>query len=115
MAVSRGRHERALCSESRRSASRPLRSFPVWGCQMPAARQLSEIVGPETWFLGSAVDQSYRPPAALRRRVQRIEIHMGGSGALDNLVYNVLPVPSSVWLFGTAFLGFIGSSRRNSV
>lgn len=29
--------------------------------------------------------------------------------------YSVVPVPASVWLFGTALLGFIGLSRRISV
>lgn len=47
--------------------------------------------------------------------VQRIDVYMGGSGALDNVVYNVVPIPSSVWLFGAALLGFIGFARRTGI
>jgi hypothetical protein len=47
--------------------------------------------------------------------IGRIEVYMGGSGAIDNLVYNVVPVPAAIWLFGTALLGFIGFSRRTSL
>jgi len=44
-----------------------------------------------------------------------MEINLYGSGAIDNLVYNVVPVPAAVWLFGTALLGFIGLSRRTTI
>ena len=44
-----------------------------------------------------------------------IDIGLRGSGAIDNLSYNVVPVPAAVWLFGTALIGFIGFSRRTSV
>ncbi|MDC1286486.1 PEP-CTERM sorting domain-containing protein [Gammaproteobacteria bacterium] len=44
--------------------------------------------------------------------VARIDVYMGGSGAIDNLVYNVVPVPAAVWLFGTALFGFFGFSKR---
>ncbi len=49
--------------------------------------------------------------------IQKLEINLRGSGAIDNLSYNVsiVPVPAAVWLFGTALLGFIGLSRRTSV
>ena len=47
--------------------------------------------------------------------IKRIEVYFGGSGALDNLKYNVVPVPAAFWLFGTALIGFIGFSRRTSV
>lgn len=47
--------------------------------------------------------------------VKRLEVNLHGSGAIDRLVYNVVPIPSAVWLFGTALLGFIGFSRRTSV
>jgi hypothetical protein len=43
--------------------------------------------------------------------VERLEVNLRGSGALDYLIYNVVPVPAAVWLFGTALLGFIGLSR----
>ena len=47
--------------------------------------------------------------------IARIDVHFGGSGALDNLTYSVVPVPAAFWLFGTALIGFIGYSRRRSV
>lgn len=47
--------------------------------------------------------------------VGRIDVYLGGSGAVDNLVYSVVPVPAAVWLFGSALLGFIGFSRRTSL
>ncbi len=43
-----------------------------------------------------------------------LEINLFGSGAVDNLQYSVVPVPASVWLFGTALIGFIGYSRRTA-
>ena len=47
--------------------------------------------------------------------IGRMDIYMAGSGAIDNLVYNVVPVPASLWLFGTALLGFIGYSRSRMI
>jgi len=47
--------------------------------------------------------------------VKRIEVYMGGSGAIDNLPNNTMPVPSAFWLFGTALIGFIDFSRRTSL
>ena len=50
--------------------------------------------------------------------IARIDVYFGGSGALDNLVYKDIPpvpVPSAVWLFGTALIGFVGMSRRRKV
>jgi len=47
--------------------------------------------------------------------IGRIDVYMGGSGAIDNLVYSVVPVPAAIWLFGTALIGFIGFSRRTSL
>lgn len=49
------------------------------------------------------------------RNLGRIDVYMGGSGALDNLEYSVVPVPAAFWLFGTALIGFICFSRRTSV
>jgi len=48
--------------------------------------------------------------------VKRIEIYMGGSGAIDNITYStppvtVVPVPAAGWLFGSA-LGLLGWTRR---
>ena len=47
--------------------------------------------------------------------IGKVEVYMGGSGAIDNLVYNVVPIPATAWLFGTALLGFIGFARRTSI
>jgi len=47
--------------------------------------------------------------------IGRIDVYMGGSGAIDNLTYNVVPIPASLWLFGSALLGFIGYSRRRMI
>ncbi len=47
--------------------------------------------------------------------VRKIDVNFAGSGALDNITYNVVPVTASVWLFGNALIGFIGYSRRTSV
>jgi hypothetical protein len=47
--------------------------------------------------------------------IKRVDVYFGGSGALDNLTYSVVPVPAAVWLFGTALLGFIGFSRRTAI
>ena len=47
--------------------------------------------------------------------IRRIDVYMRGSGAIDNITYSVVPVPSSVWLFGSALIGFIGYSRRRII
>jgi len=48
--------------------------------------------------------------------VKRIVIELNGSGAIDNLAYQVdevVPVPASAWLFGSA-IGLLGWLRRRS-
>jgi hypothetical protein len=45
--------------------------------------------------------------------VRRIVIEMGGSGAIDNLTYQVIPAPAALWLFGSA-LGLLGWTRRTA-
>jgi hypothetical protein len=44
--------------------------------------------------------------------VKMIELNMGGSGAIDNIAYNAVPVPAAVWLFGTGLLSLVGVARR---
>jgi hypothetical protein len=44
--------------------------------------------------------------------VGRVDVYFGGSGALDNLTYNVVPVPAAIWLFGTALIGLVGFGKR---
>lgn len=44
--------------------------------------------------------------------VKRIELNMGGSGAIDNLRFTVIPIPPAIWLFGTGLIGLIGLARR---
>ncbi len=45
--------------------------------------------------------------------VRRIVVEFNGSGAIDNLVYQVVPVPAAVWLFGSA-LGLLGWVKRKA-
>lgn len=42
--------------------------------------------------------------------VRRVVIELAGSGAIDNISYQVVPVPAAVWLFGSA-LGLLGWMR----
>jgi len=46
--------------------------------------------------------------------VRRIVIEMGGSGAIDNLTYQIVPLPATLWLFGSA-LGLLGWARSRSL
>ena len=46
--------------------------------------------------------------------VKRIELNMGGSGAIDNIRFTVIPVPSAVWLFGSGLIGLAGLARRKA-
>lgn len=46
--------------------------------------------------------------------VKRIELNMGGSGAIDNISFSVVPVPAAVWLFGSGLIGLIGIARRKT-
>jgi len=45
--------------------------------------------------------------------VRRIVIELNGSGAIDNLTYQVVPVPAAAWLFGSA-IGLLGWVRRRT-
>jgi len=42
--------------------------------------------------------------------VRRIVVELNGSGAIDNLTYQVIPIPAAAWLFGSA-LGLLGWMR----
>jgi len=46
--------------------------------------------------------------------VKRIELNMGGSGAIDNITFSVVPIPAAVWLFGTGFIVLAGLARRRA-
>lgn len=43
--------------------------------------------------------------------VSRVEIWMGGSGAIDNITFSVIPVPAAAWLFSSGLL-FLAWLRR---
>ncbi|MFQ5634564.1 MAG: thrombospondin type 3 repeat:Cna B-type [Gammaproteobacteria bacterium] len=45
--------------------------------------------------------------------VRRIVIELNGSGAIDNLAYQVVPAPAAVWLLGSA-LALLGCWRVRS-
>ena len=44
--------------------------------------------------------------------VKRIELNMGGSGAIDNITYSFIPIPSAIWLFGCGLIGLVALARR---
>lgn len=46
--------------------------------------------------------------------VKRIELNLGGSGAIDNITFTVVPVPAAAWLFGSGLIGLIGLARRKA-
>lgn len=46
--------------------------------------------------------------------VQRIELNLGGSGAIDNIAYSVIPIPSAIWLFSSGLIGLAILARRES-
>ncbi len=46
--------------------------------------------------------------------VKRIELNMGGSGAIDNIRFTVVPIPPAVWLFGAGLIGLVGLARRKA-
>lgn len=46
--------------------------------------------------------------------VKRIELGMGGSGAIDNIAFSVVPVPAAVWLFGSGLIGLLALARRKA-
>jgi len=43
--------------------------------------------------------------------VTRMELTLGHSGAIDNIVVSSVPLPAAAWLFGSALLGFVGIRR----
>ena len=49
-----------------------------------------------------------------------IELNMGGSGAIDNIVFTAaempsVPVPAAIWLFGSGLIGLVGFARGKRV
>ncbi len=46
--------------------------------------------------------------------VKRMELNMGGSGAIDNISFTVVPIPAAVWLFGSGLIGLAGFARRKA-
>ena len=46
--------------------------------------------------------------------VKRIELNMGGSGAIDNIQFSVIPIPSAIWLFGCGLIGLVALARRKA-
>jgi len=46
--------------------------------------------------------------------VKRIELNMGGSGAIDNIAYSIIPIPSAAWLFGCGLVGLVALARRRT-
>ena len=58
----------------------------------------------------------YTPASIQRNSADIAYILAGGVGAepvyLDNMQYNVVPVPAAVWLFGSGLLGLVGFVRR---
>jgi len=46
--------------------------------------------------------------------VKRIELNMGGSGAIDNIRFTVVPIPAAAWLFGSGLIGLAGLARRKT-
>lgn len=46
--------------------------------------------------------------------VKRIELNMGGSGAIDNIRFTVVPIPPAIWLFGSGLIGLAGLARRKA-
>jgi hypothetical protein len=46
--------------------------------------------------------------------VKRMVIEMKGSGAIDNLVFTAVPIPATVWLFGSGLLGLIGIAKKKT-
>jgi hypothetical protein len=46
--------------------------------------------------------------------VKRIELNMGGSGAIDNIAYTVIPVPAAAWLFASGLVALSGIARRKT-
>ena len=46
--------------------------------------------------------------------VKRLELNLGGSGAIDNISFTVVPVPAAVWLFGSGLIGLIALARRKA-
>ena len=52
--------------------------------------------------------------------VKRIELNMGGSGAISNITFTAaempsVPVPAAMWLFGSGLIGLVGFARRIKV
>ena len=61
-------------------------------------------------YSGSAIT------SALYALVDTGSIDLGSSAeSIDNLSFNVVPVPAAAWLFGTALIGFVGYSRRRKI
>ena len=49
--------------------------------------------------------------------ITKIQLDASGDGlwGIDNIEYGVVPIPPSVWLFGSGLMGLVGIARRKAV
>ena len=78
-----------------------IRLFDSQGAMLPGMFAVPNTGGDNTW---GRVTFSVTG-------VSRVEIDMGGSGAIDNITFSVVPVPAAAWLFGSG-LGLLVVVRR---
>jgi hypothetical protein len=78
--------------------------------------ELNAPIAQDTYFTSNTGDNTWsRLSFAGITGVHRLVVNLHSSGAVDNLVYNVVPAPAAFWVFGAALIGFIGFSRRTTV
>jgi len=74
-------------------------------------------IQPDTWFVPHTGGDNMWGQLDFNgvEGVRRFVIEMAGSGAIDNVTYTMspVPVPASVWLFGSA-IGILGWMRRRA-
>ena len=71
----------------------------------------SNYLNEDKYYLGYGIDDG---STSLIKRIQIRDYYDGDYISIDNLTYEsmAVPVPATIWLFGSGFIGLIATIRK---